>query len=83
MRNYAGFELEDSRDAHARYGARSVSLVDLAPGLMADHDKQAYLKHVATRQPFPLQAFLGAERVLQNSNGSFPYMPGYDGPAQV
>ena len=83
MRIYAGAELEGHRDALIRFASRSTSTVDLTPGLMSDHDKQAFMAHIATRQPFPLDQLLGQANPLQNPDGSFPYMAGYDGPSQV
>lgn len=86
MRRYDGFEGEDYRDALVRYSDRASSPYDLAPGLMSQHailDIQKTIeRHSLTA--FPLRSYLASFGILlQNSDGTFPYLDGYDGPAKV
>jgi|GEM_PF-1783753 len=82
-RQYFGVETEGQRDALKKYIERSLDAVSQAPGMLPDHAQLEFMKATAGKQPFPLQSYLGPARIIQNSDGTFPYMPGYDGPSQA
>ena len=84
MAHYDGYEGEAFRDAQSRYASRSESPIDLAPGLMTTADKIKFQASAKINHVFPVVAWLGMNgKVLQNADGSWPSMPGYDGPATI
>lgn len=82
MPNYRGHELEDYHDAVMRKHGRAISIGDLLPGMMNDHDILRIEESLANSNKFPSYIPNG-DFVMQNANGTFPYMAGMDGPSQV